>query len=202
MAKLQEGKPGGDYSGRVVLVTGAGRGLGRSLAKTFAARGAIVAINDITPINLDDCEAEIRESSGNVHAYVEDISKKMPVQTLLNSVLDDMGRLDIVVNCAEVKPARTLLEMDDWEWQRTLDVNLTGAFLLTQSAGRIMKERGGGTIVHLGVTPESGDKQAAFIASKAGLEAFVAQAQKEFSPHGIRVDLFRTESEALEICRQ
>jgi NAD(P)-dependent dehydrogenase (short-subunit alcohol dehydrogenase family) len=118
---------------------------------------------------------------------VEDIAKKMPVQTLLNAVLDDFGRIDILVNCAEVEPQKSVLEMDDWDWQRTLDVNLTGAFLLTQSAGRIMKEKGGGVIVHVGERPKGRERRAAYFTSKAGLAALSALAAYELSEAGIRV---------------
>ena len=112
-------------------------------------------------------------SGGQVKAYVEDIAKKMPVQTLLNAVLDDFGRIDILVNCAEVEPQKSVLEMDEWDWQRTLDVNLNGAFLLTQSTGRIMKEKGGGVIVHVGERAKGPEKRAAYFTSKAGLAALV-----------------------------
>ncbi len=128
------------------------------MAEAFAAQGATVAVNDVSPVNLDETVTHILASGGQVKAYVEDIAKKMPIQTLLNSVLDDFGRIDILVNCAEVEPQKTVLEMDDWDWQRTLDVNLNGPFLLTQSVGRIMKEKGGGVIVHVGERAKGPEK--------------------------------------------
>jgi NAD(P)-dependent dehydrogenase (short-subunit alcohol dehydrogenase family) len=176
-----------DFTESVVLVTGAGKGLGRAVAQAFAARGAIVAVNDISPVNLDETVARIEASGGRVRAYVEDIAKKMPVQALLNQVLDDWGRLDILVNCAEVEPTYSVLEMDEWDWQRTLDVNLTGAFLLTQSAGRIMRSQGGGVILHVGERARGTELRAAYFASKAGLAAISALAAYELSEYGIRV---------------
>ena len=146
-----------------------------------------MAANDISPVNLDETVAHILAAGGQAKAYVEDIAKKMPVQTLLNAVLDDFGRIDILVNCAEVEPQKSVLEMDDWDWQRTLDVNLNGAFLLTQSAGRIMKEKGGGVIVHVGERPKGTEKRAAYFTSKAGLAALSALAAYELSEAGIRV---------------
>ena len=131
-----------DLKGKVVLVTGAGKGAGRSIADAFASNGACLAINDLTPINLDDTESAYPAAGGQVKAYVVDVTKKMPIQGLINTVMDDWGRIDILVNCAQVKPTSTLLEMDDWDWQRTLDVNLTGVFLLMQSVGRVMRTRG------------------------------------------------------------
>jgi NAD(P)-dependent dehydrogenase (short-subunit alcohol dehydrogenase family) len=176
-----------DLKNSIVLVTGAGRGTGRRVAEAFAARGAIVAANDVSPVNLDEAVAQIEAAGGHVKAYVDDIAKKMPIQGLLNSVLDDFGRIDILVNCAEVEPQKTVLQMDEWDWQRTLDVNLTGAFLLTQSTGRIMKEKGGGIIIHIGERARGPDKRAAYFASKAGLAALSALAAYELSEYNIRV---------------
>jgi 3-oxoacyl-[acyl-carrier protein] reductase len=177
----------GNFTGKVVLVTGAGKGTGRRVAEAFAAQGARLAVNDISPVNLDETLAHILAAGGLVREYVEDISKKMPVQALLNAVLDDYGRIDILVNCAEVEPRQGVLEMDDWDWQRTLDVNLNGAFLLTQSTGRIMKENAGGVIVHVGERARSPESSAAYFASKAGLAAFCAHAAHELSGYGIRL---------------
>jgi NAD(P)-dependent dehydrogenase (short-subunit alcohol dehydrogenase family) len=177
----------GNFEKKVILITGAGKGTGRGVAEAFAGQGAVVAANDISPVNLDETAAHISSAGGQVKAYVEDIAKKMPVQTLLNAVLDDFGRIDILVNCAEVEPQKSVLEMDDWDWQRTLDVNLTGAFLLTQSAGRIMKEKGGGVIVHVGERPKGRERRAAYFTSKAGLAALSALAAYELSEAGIRV---------------
>ena len=191
---------------KVALVTGAGKGTGRGVAEALAARGAIAAVNDVSPVNLDETVAHITAAGGHVKAYVEDIAKKMPVQALLNQVLDDFGRIDILVNCAEVEPQKTVLEMDDWAWQRTLDVNLTGAFLLTQSVGRIMKEKGGGVIIHVGERAKEPERRAAYFTSKAGLAALSALAAYELSDDGIRVYYVRPEEtgdlvkDILELC--
>jgi NAD(P)-dependent dehydrogenase (short-subunit alcohol dehydrogenase family) len=190
-----------EFAGKVVLVTGAGKGTGRAVAEAFAARGATVAADDVTPVNLDETVAHITAAGGRVKAYIVDIAKKLPVQGLLNQVLDDFGRLDVLVNCAEVEPRKSALEMDEWDWVRTLDVNLTGAFLLTQSAGRIMKEKGGGVIVHVGGRAGGPERRAAYFASKAGLEAMVKSAAEEFAAFGVRVHLVKTADEALGVCK-
>jgi NAD(P)-dependent dehydrogenase (short-subunit alcohol dehydrogenase family) len=201
----ESGNPGTgrmtDFSGKVILVTGAGKGTGRAVAEAFASHAARLAVNDISPVNLDETVAHILAAGGWAKAYVEDIAKKMPVQALLNAVMDDLGRIDILVNCAEVEPCKSLLEMDDWDWQRTLDVNLTGAFLLTQSAGRIMKESGGGIILHVGGRAKGLEKRAAYLASKAGLSALSAQADGELSGYGIRVHHIQA-GEIGEVVRQ
>jgi len=195
-----------DFTGKIVLITGAGKGTGRRVAQAFASQGATVAVNDVSPVNLDETVTHILASGGQAKAYVEDIAKKMPIQTLLNSVQNDFGRIDILVNCAEVEPQKTILEMDDWDWQRTLDVNLNGPFLLTQSVGRIMKENGGGVIVHVGERAKGPENRAAYFASKAGLAALSALAAYELSEFGIRVYHFQPEKagdtakQVLELC--
>jgi NAD(P)-dependent dehydrogenase (short-subunit alcohol dehydrogenase family) len=141
-----------------------------------------------------------------VKAYVEDIAKKMPVQALVSAVLEDFGRIDILVNCAEVEPQKSILAMDDWDWQRTLEVNLTGAFLLTQSVGRTMKEKGGGVIVHIGERAKGKDERATYLASKAGLEVLVKSAAEELAGHGVAVHLVKPKGDAaaqvLQLCRR
>lgn len=174
---------------KVVLITGAGKGAGRTLALAFAESGAIVAANDISPINVELVVAEIEAHGGKAKAYIEDVAKKVGAQCLVNSVEDDFGRIDILVNHATVEPHTSLLDMDEWDWHRTLDVNLTGAFLMIQSTGRVMKEKGKGEILLIVAgAGRGGDKDAvAYLSSMAGLAAFSRQADIELSPHGIRV---------------
>ena len=218
-----------DFKGKVVLITGAGKGSGRKLAEAFARHGATVAANDISPINVEEAVEEIRARGGDARAYVDDIAKKVGAQALVKQVEDDLGRIDILVNHAAVEPRSPLLDMDEWDWHRVLDVNLTGAFLVTQSVGRVMREQGGGIIINLlapdpGVTVAGRDesspaparaepdqaehggpgKRAAFFVSMAGLESLSQQAARELAPYGIRVHSVTSDTDVettLDLCR-
>lgn len=195
-----------DFKGKVVLITGAGKGTGRKLAEAFAQHGAIVAANDISPINVEDVVEGINAAGGNARAYVDDIAKKVGAQALVKQVEDDLGRIDILVNHAAVEPHFLLLDMDEWDWHRTLDVNLTGAFLMTQSVGRMMRVQGGGVILNM--ITEAGRNESpmrtAFLASMAGLESLSQQAAHELGPYGVRVHAVKTNTDIeaiLELCR-
>jgi len=195
-----------DFTGKVVLITGAGKGAGRRLARAFARHGAVVAANDISPINVEELVTEINTKGGNAKAYIEDVAKKLGAQALVKQVEDDFGHIDILVNHAAVEPRFPLLDMDEWDWHRVLDVNLTGAFLMTQSVGRMMREAGGGVIFNLiaEVGRDVSPPRAAFIASMAGLKSFSQQAACELEPYGIRVHALKTDTDVetiLEFCR-
>jgi 3-oxoacyl-[acyl-carrier protein] reductase len=173
---------------KVVLITGAGKGSGRLLTQAFAEQGAIVAANDISPVNVEEVVAQITANGGRAKAYIEDVAKKVGAQNIINQVEDDFSRIDILINHAAVEPRVPLLEMDEWDWHRVLDVNLTGAFLMIQSAGRVMRAQGSGAIMSLITgSVRDGDKEAAFVASMRGLEALTQQAVRELNPYGIRV---------------
>ena len=148
---------------------------------------------------------------GRAKAYIEDVAKKVGVQALVKGVEDDFGRIDILINHAAVEPRSALLDMDEWDWHRTLDVNLTGAFLMTQSVGRVMREQGGGVIINLTAPKteiletarDESSMRAAFFASMAGLESFSQQAARELAPHGIRVHAVKTNTNVdavLDLC--
>ena len=177
------------FKDKVVLITGAGKGVGRALALAFAEHGAVVAANDISPINVEQVVADIIAHGGRASAYIEDVAKKVGAQYLVNSVEDDLGGIDILVNHAAVEPHTSLLDMDEWDWHRTLDVNLTGAFLMTQSAGRVMRAKGQGAILNIvaGSGRGVGKDAGAYLSSMAGLAALSCQADVELSPLGIRV---------------
>jgi NAD(P)-dependent dehydrogenase (short-subunit alcohol dehydrogenase family) len=183
---------GSEFNDQVALITGAGRGAGREIAEALAARGARVAANDITPINLDDTVTRIIASGGQVRDYVFDIAKKMPLQTMVSQILDNWGRIDVLVNHASVHPRASILEMDEWDWLRTLEVNLTGPFLAMQTVGRVMHQQGGGVILNIGSTAtQTGNPtaSAAYQASQVGLIGLTQTAAREFSPYNIRVNL-------------
>jgi NAD(P)-dependent dehydrogenase (short-subunit alcohol dehydrogenase family) len=180
-----------EFSEKVVLVTGAGSGIGRAIATAFAVQEAFVAANDITPINLDGMIAQISEFEGQAKAYVADVAKKMPVQLMVEEILENWGRIDILVNNARVAPQTPLLELDEWDWHRTLDVNLTGAFLTIQSVGRAMRAQGGGVIVNISSTAgQVGGlpDRSAFVASMQGLIGLTRVAAQELAPYHIRVN--------------
>jgi NAD(P)-dependent dehydrogenase (short-subunit alcohol dehydrogenase family) len=173
---------------KVVLITGAGKGSGRILAQAFAEHGSLVAANDISPINVEEVVKQIVAKGGRAKAYLDDVAKKVGVQNIINQVEDDFGRIDILINHAAVEPHVPLLDMDEWDWHRVLDVNLTGAFLMIQSVGRLMRAQGSGVIINL-ITGSTRDEKAetAFIASMNGLDGLTRRAAQEFAPYGIKV---------------
>lgn len=175
---------------KVSLVNGAGRGLGRTLAETFARRGAAVAANDLSPITLDWTQA-LEAQGHTIRAYTEDPTRKIVAQALVKQVEDDWGRIDVLVHHAAVAPTASLLEMDEWDWHRSLDLNLSAAFLLIQSVGRIMRQQGSGLILLLLSLDEAqAASHPAFFIAQMGLWGLAAQARRELAPHGIRVEAF------------
>ena len=174
-----------NFLGKIVLVTGAGKGAGRKIAQGFAAQGAIVAANDISPINLDAVVNEINAVGGRAHAYVHDIAKKVDVQAMINNITDDFGRIDILVNCAHVEPRTSLINLDEWDLHRVFEVNAIGTLLMMQSVSRVMRTQDSGIIVN--VVKLSTDSPVSFIASRAGIAAMTSRAAEEMAQHGIHV---------------
>ncbi len=180
-----------EFKGKVVLVTGAGRGIGRALAMAFAAQGARVAANDLTPVNLDETLKRITAEGGECKDFVFDVAGKMPVQAMIEEIRDEWGRIDILVNNAGVEPHASLLEMDEWDWRRTLDVNLTGPFFTMQSVGRVMREQGGGIMVNIASIAGRAHglkDRSAYVASKMGLIGLTREAARELAAYNIRVN--------------
>lgn len=177
--------------GKVTLITGAGKGIGRTLARLLAARGAIIAANDISPLNVDTVVDEVIAAGGQARAYIHDVAKKVAVQAMVNQVMDDFGRIDALVNCANVQPPARLLDLDEWDLHRVFEVNAMGTFLMMQSVGRVMRQAGGGVIVNVLKLPPQAP--ASYLASRGGIAALSQRADEEWNPYGIRVWAVRGE---------
>jgi NAD(P)-dependent dehydrogenase (short-subunit alcohol dehydrogenase family) len=188
---------------KVAVVTGAGRGVGAAVAQRLAAAGARVAVNDINPDRAERTAVAIREAGGQAIAVAADVANKYQCAHLIERTRAEWGRLDILVNNAAVHPAKPIMKLDEWEWQRTLDVNLKGTFFMSQLAGRVMagifdKRAGvaeatgeGGVIVNIastaGVETALADG-AAYCASMGGVVGFARECAREFAQYGIRVN--------------
>jgi NAD(P)-dependent dehydrogenase (short-subunit alcohol dehydrogenase family) len=178
---------------QVAIITGAGRGVGAAIAHVLAAAGARVAVNDINPDRATRVAEAICTAGGQAIGVHADVSNKFQCSHLVDTTRAEWGRLDILVNNAAVKPKATILKMDEWDWQRTLDVNLKGAFFMSQFCGRVMADENGergGRIINVSSTAGSDEPlagHAAYAASRAGLMGFARECAREFAVYGIQV---------------
>jgi len=173
---------------KTILITGAGRGIGRQLALTFAAAGWQTALNDITPINVEETAAQITAQGGKAAVFVQDISKKISAQALAGEVNDTLGTPQAIAHCARVRRAEPLLVMDEWDLHRMMEVNLMGTLAMLQTFGRELRPQGGG--VFLSAFPLAGPQEApaaAFLASQMALATLIAQAAPELAAAGLRL---------------
>lgn len=173
---------------RVALVTGAARGSGRAVALALGRAGARVAVVDVNPDSVQATADTVIREGGAAAVHVADVSNKMAVQTMLYSVIEPWERIDILVNAAGVTPRSPALRMDEWEWNRTLDVNLKAAFLVSQTVARAMSEHGGGLILNL-LRPVETSTHAAVRAARDGLMGLTAVLAGEWREFGVRVEL-------------
>ncbi len=128
------------FQDKVVLIRGAGQGLGRKLAVGFARQGAHIAASDVSPLHLSQTANIIRGGSGTCHTYDHDMSKKHFIQGTIADIQTELGIPDILILAHFLNPEGTLENLDDWDWQHSLDVNLSGAFYTIQSYLRIAGE--------------------------------------------------------------
>ncbi len=180
-----------DLTGKVALVTGAGRGVGRAIALSLAKAGASVGVNDLNPDRADHVMQEIVAAGGQAMAWSADISNKFQVSANIEALRDRFTNLNILVNAAGVQRPETLIKLDEYDWRRIIEINMTGTFFCTQLAGRVMADEGGGVIVNLASAyghPLPLENNAAYVASKAGLIGFTREAAREFAAHNVRVN--------------
>ncbi len=178
------------FTGKSAVITGAGAGLGRSIALRFGAEGALVTVADIDPERAAGVVAEITAAGGRAVPIGADISKPADVARMTETAVDEFERLDILVNNAGVRVIVPFLEQTLEQWQWMLDVMLTGPMLCSQAAIPHMLEVGRGKIVNVGsVTGIIGlTKRAAYAAAKAGLHGLTRALAYELSSQGIWVN--------------
>lgn len=180
-----------DLVGRKALVTGAGMGVGRAIAHELARAGAAIFVNDINPDKAEGVARQIRDNGGEAIGWMADISNKLLVGPMIEAMRDAFHRIDIVVNAAGVEKQTSLIKLDEWDWRRVMDVNLNGTFFVTQLAGRVMADEGGGVIVNMGSTAGHTLYRAnsvAYVASKAGVIGLTKEAAREFAPYHVRIN--------------
>ena len=178
-------------SGRVAIVTGAARGIGRAIALRFAQEGARVAIVDLREAEARETVCLIEAGGGQALFVRTDVSDSSQVQGMVASVLGQWGTIDILVNDAGICPFASFLEMPEALWDQVLDTNLKGYFLVSQSVSRIMVERAieGRIIAISSISSEfGGSQQAHYCASKAGINLLVKSMAISLGPHGITVN--------------
>ena len=180
-----------DLNGRIALVTGASKGVGKGIALELARNGCNVAVNfHSDAAGAEATVAEIEAMGRRAFAVKGDVGVAVDVDAMFAAVLARFGGLNILVNNAGVQTWKPLLDLEESEWDRTIATNLKGCFLCTQRAGRHMKDHGGGRIVNIG----SGCNKVAFpnladyTASKGGIEMFTKVAAVELGPYGIAVN--------------
>jgi len=181
-----------DFRGKVVLVTGAGRGIGPGIALRFAEAGARVVVNyRESREGAEAVVAEIEAAGGEALARRADVTRAKEVASLFQVCDEVYGRLDVLINNAGTYPVAGLLEMSEGEWDAVLDSDLKSVFLCTQAAARLMVDRGvQGAIVNIAsIEAESPEPDHShYDAAKAGVLMHTRSAAFELAPHGIRVN--------------
>jgi NAD(P)-dependent dehydrogenase (short-subunit alcohol dehydrogenase family) len=179
------------FRDRGVLVTGGGSGIGQQVCYAAAEEGARVAIGDIDREHAEATAAEIRRRGGEAHAFAVDVTDPASAARFVGAAEAALGRLDVLVNSAGIREIVGVLDLAFEEWQRVLNVNLSGTFLLSQIfARRLVQQRKAGQIVNLASTLGlmAAPKRAAYTASKHGVVGLTRQMALELGDQGVRVN--------------
>ena len=177
--------------GKIALITGASRGIGRGIAKTFAAQGADVAFTYLSSVEKGQAlEAELAAEGIRAKGYRSDASDFEQAQALVDEVIKDFGRIDILVNNAGITRDGLLMRMGKDQWDAVIRANLDSVFNLTKGVQRYMLKQRSGSIINMssvvGIKGNAG--QANYAASKAGMIALAKSIAQELGSRGIRAN--------------
>ena len=176
--------------GKVALVTGAGRNLGKEIAISFAEAGAHVAVTARTASEVEKTVEEIRERGGKGLAIPMDVASFSQVEQGVQRIISEFGRIDILVNNAATRSFKSVLEISEEEWRSVMDTNLNGAFFCCKAVGPFMIRQGSGRVIN--ISSASGVRgranRAAYCSSKGGLIQLTRALALEWAPHHILVN--------------
>jgi len=176
---------------QVAVVTGASRGIGRAVALALAAEGAKVVANYASSSGAADAVvADISAAGGEALAVQADVAQAEQVETLFKTVLDNWGRVDVLVNNAGITRDTLLMRMKNEEWQAVIDLNLTGVFLCTRAVSKTMLKQRSGRIINItSVAGQMGNPgQANYSAAKAGVIGLTKTVARELASRGVTVN--------------
>lgn len=174
---------------KVAVVTGAGRGIGKAIAKKLAEEGAFVIVADLDEENAKCAAEEIQKNGGKAEAYKADTADYDTVKDMFLYVTEEKGTVDIVVNNAGINRDAMLHKMELKQWDDVIRVNLTGVFYCTQQAASWMREKGRGRIINISSASINGNiGQANYSAAKAGVVGLTKTAAKELAKRGVTVN--------------
>lgn len=178
-------------AGKVALITGGSRGIGRAIALEYAERGADVAVVSRTAADVEAVAEEIEDRGRRGLGVAADISESSDVDGMVAQVIDIFGRVDVLVNNAGISPVYSkAVKMSEEQWREIIDVNLTGTFLVSVAVGKHMIDAGTGVVINMtSIGTRAGlSRLSAYGASKAGIEALTRVLAIEWVEHGIRVN--------------
>ena len=180
----------GKLAGKVAIISGSGRGIGRALALKLASEGANVVVNDLDAGPAAETVAAIKAAGGKAVAYPLDVASEEAIKAAVKQITTEIGKIDILVNNAGITRDGLLLRMKRSDWDEVLTTNLTAAFLLTQAClSGMMKQRWGRIINITSIVGQTGAAgQANYSASKAGLIGFTLSVAREVASRNITVN--------------
>ncbi|WP_145947850.1 SDR family NAD(P)-dependent oxidoreductase [Paenibacillus sp. Y412MC10] len=179
------------FEGKVVVVTGAAQGIGEGVARAFARHGALVVLGDQHEEKGAAAAASIRQDGGQAVFCPCDVRSEADIKRLLQTALDEYGRLDVVINNAGVSRWKSPYDLTVDEWDDVLNTNVRSCFLATREAARIMKEKGNhGSVVNMASTRSlmSEPNSEAYAASKGAIVALTHAMAVSLGPDGVRVN--------------
>lgn len=190
MSETAKSRVSVDLSGRVALVTGGGRGLGRAIAQSLGAAGASVACADIDPDAMGETIDAVQTGGSRAEAFTCDVTDSTRVNEVVDQVVKQMGRLDILVNNAGITRDGMIMRMKDDQWDAVIAINLRGTFLFTRAVTRHMMKARKGRIINIasvsGLMGNAG--QANYSASKAGVIGLTRTVARELASRNITVN--------------